>query len=53
MRVAVGTWASAICLVQLHGMAEPARVPAQAMDIVSLLLSRAVKGLAARLATPL
>lgn len=53
MWVAVGTQAPAICLVQLHKMAEPALVPVQAMDILSLLLSSAAKGIAARLATPL
>lgn len=40
-----------ICLVQLHKTAEPALLPVQAMDVVSLLLSSVAKGIAARLAT--
>lgn len=49
----MGTWALATCLVQLHETSEPALVPIWALDIESLLLGSAVKGIAARLATSL
>lgn len=49
----MGARAPAICLVQLHKIAEPALVPFQVLDILSLLLGSVAKGIASRLDTTL